>query len=567
MNRAPRLSSSSSPHSSSPPPSSRSAAVSVAATLATAAALSACGMSASDAEGGGVGFGGAQDIGELRDIIERGQVPSSKVLDANGFFAEHYVELPAPTCGQPLCVHPMLARGRDWVTGEKKLTLQLSMSTTIDPATLPKRPLDLVVIVDRSGSMREDERMVKVQRGLRLLIEQLGEDDQMALVSFDHAARVNAPLGASPETLLSAVNALTPGGSTNIYQGLEMGLDIARDQLAIEERESRVILLSDGLATAGNTSSPAILSLADGFVAEGIGLSTIGVGLSFDTELMRGLAERGAGNFYFLEDAEAVDEVFTQELAITMTPIATKLDLKVTAGPGLLISDAAGHKAWTREARQAQLKLPAAFAVSRDGSPGQGRRGGGGALFLELQDTSASGEETATVTFTYQVPGQAEPQTQTVVVSRIGEPVEGDPRPAVSHAAMLKHSAMYEMYRGLRATLERSDRYSYCSTATLSQLIAYGTTWNDIFADEDIAADLVLAEQLSKNLTNYRPAWEGSLADCLTNEEAGYPYGDDYHDHNRGLVCSAGGSAAGLAPLGLALLAMVRRRRVRAAAN
>lgn len=566
MNRAPRLPSS--PSSSLLPPA-RSAAVSIAATLATAAALSACGMSANDSAGGGVGFGGAQDIGELRDIIERGQVPRSNILDAGGFFAEHYVELPAPTCGQSLCVHPMLARGRDWVTQEKKLTLQLAVSTTIDPATLPKRPLDLVVIVDRSGSMVEDERLVKVQRGLRLLLEQLGEGDQMALVTFDHAARINAPLGSSPETLLSAINALRPGGSTNIYDGLEMGLDIAKDQLAIEERESRVILLSDGLATAGNTSSPAILALADGFVEEGIGLSTIGVGLSFDTELMRGLAERGAGNFYFLEDAAAVDEVFTQELAISMTPIATKLDLKVSAGPGLLISDAVGHKAWTRDARLAQLKIPAAFAVSRDGSPGQGRRGGGGALFLELQDTSASGEETATVTFSYQLPGQAEPQTQTVVVSRIGEPVEGDPRPAVSHAAMLKHSAMYEIYRGLRTALERNDRYSYCAAPTLSQLIAYGTTWNDIFADEDIAADLALVEQLEQNFSTNsgRRPWEGSLADCLTNEEAGYPYGDDYHEHNRGMVCSAGGSAAGLAPLGLALLAMVRRRRARAAAN
>jgi Ca-activated chloride channel homolog len=547
-------------------PSSRSAAVAIAATLATAAALSACSgdMAAGD---GNVGFGGAQDIGELRDIIERGAVPSSKTLDAGGFFAEHYVELPEATCGQPLCVHPMLARGRDWLTQEKKLTLQLAVKSTIDPATLPKRPLDLVIIVDRSGSMVEDGRMTKVKSGLRLLVEQLGAEDHLALVSFDSTSRIDVPLGATREQLRAAINALQPAGGTNIHDGLRMGLALAKEQLSIEERESRVILLSDGLATAGNTSSPAILGLADAFVEEGIGLSTIGVGRDFDTELMRGLAERGAGNFYFLEDAEAVNEVFTEEIALSMTPIATRLSIAVTAGAGLLIRDTTGHNAWTHDARQATLRLPAAFAVSRSGAPGQGRRGGGGALFIELADTSASGEETATVTFSYRVPGQAEPLTQTVVVSRVGEPAEGDPRPAVSHLAMLKHSAMYEMYRGLAAALERADGYSTCAVATLREVTASATPWNDIFNDEDIAADLELVAQLMSNLRSAGFSdGGGTLSQCLTNEESGYPYGDDYHEHN-GFMCSSGGTAGGLAPLGLALLALVPLRRRRASAR
>ena len=71
------------------------------------------------------------------------------------------------------------------------------------------------------------------------------------------------------------------------------------------ERQNRVIFLSDGLATVGNTSQQAIVQMATGYIERGIGLTTIGVGDSFDVLLMRGLAEFGAGNFYFVEDAAA----------------------------------------------------------------------------------------------------------------------------------------------------------------------------------------------------------------------------------------------------------------------
>src|SRR5688572_11874172 len=103
--------------------------------------------------GGNVGFGGAQDIGQFRAILDAGGIPGEDTLDANGFFAEHYSESPPADCGQQLCVVGQMAVGRDWVRGSDAAVVQLSLTTPVDPSTLERRPLNLVVVMDTSGSM------------------------------------------------------------------------------------------------------------------------------------------------------------------------------------------------------------------------------------------------------------------------------------------------------------------------------------------------------------------------------------------------------------------------------
>ncbi|MBA3541096.1 MAG: VWA domain-containing protein, partial [Deltaproteobacteria bacterium] len=140
----------------------------------------------SDASGGGgVSFGGAQDIGEFRGILEGGEIPGPSTLDANGFFNEHYNAPPPVSCGHTLCLTPGMAVGYDWLTGAKQATLQISINTAVDPSTYTRKPLSLVVVVDHSGSMAEDQRLDKVKVGLTTLIDNLQDDDRLAIVAFD----------------------------------------------------------------------------------------------------------------------------------------------------------------------------------------------------------------------------------------------------------------------------------------------------------------------------------------------------------------------------------------------
>ncbi|MEZ4358588.1 MAG: VWA domain-containing protein [Kofleriaceae bacterium] len=525
--------------------------------LAAACAGSGAGDHA-DGNGGNVGAGGAQDLGVFRDVIERGQIPSPTLLDPNGFFAEHYVEQPPADCGETLCVSAMFARGKDWVTGERRSTLQVALTTPVDPATLPRRPLSLVIVVDRSGSMAEDGRLLKVQRGLRLLVEQLQPEDRVALVSFDDRVELAAPLTASPQELYRAIDALTPRGGTNLHAGLRAGLQLGQE--ALPERDRRVLLLSDGLATAGEVSSSAIEAMAQTYVRTGVGLSTIGVGTTFDFQLMRDLAEVGAGNFYFLEDAAAVDEVFTEELAISMSPLALDISLTVTPRPRVTIERGTGRGADA----SGTIYLPAAFSVSRTGAPPtNGRRGGGAVWFFDLEGVDLAEGAPASLELSYALPGQPGRFTQRVDVPPLDAPADDATLPTVSRAAMLKQVAMYNVYLGLLRATSDARWSGDCALAELRQLHDAIELWNRVFADADLAADQLLVDHLAANLRarGYRES-TADVATCASSSP--YPHEDPYDDTYEGLdcTCSAGGPG-GLAPIALVLgaLGFHRRRR------
>src|SRR2546423_1543668 len=100
--------------------------------------LAGCSSSAADlsgapAPGGGVSSGGAQDIGELRAILDRGEIRGPDTFDANGFFNEHYTAPPPAACGSLLCVTAGMSVGRDWLAGAHQATLQLAVTSTVDP--------------------------------------------------------------------------------------------------------------------------------------------------------------------------------------------------------------------------------------------------------------------------------------------------------------------------------------------------------------------------------------------------------------------------------------------------
>ena len=327
-----------------------------------------------------------------------------------------------------------------------------------------------------------------------------------------------------------------------------------------------MLFLSDGLATAGNTSRTAIVALAEERVAEGIGVSTIGVGRQFDPAVMRRLAERGGGNFYFLEDAQAVDEVFKEELKVSMTPIALDVRFALTFGRGYVLTAMAGRDGWTSTATGGTLTIPAAFAASRDGAPPtMGRRGGGGALFFDLSELDLPGaDQVATVEFSYRLPGQTARHTQLTAVTQISPAEQDAPRPSVSHPAMQKLSAMYNLYRGLREATNGAASYASCTIGTLQRTRDGAARWNLAAEDTDVTADLVLIDKFIANLRRAgfpEPSeadWNKSYEQCRA--DAPTPYGDDEIDHQH-MACSSAGAGAGAWPLLLALLAVRRRRR------
>lgn len=521
---------------------------------------------AADSPGGGVSFGGQQDIGQFRGILESGGIPGPDTLDANGFFNEHYSEIPASGCTSPLCLTPGVSVGRDWLTDQHQATLQIAIHTNIDPTTLERKPLNLVVVVDRSGSMWEDQRMEKVKLGLHTLVDNLGESDRIAIVQFDDKVDVLAPFAETPnkEELHALISSLTPRGATNIFGGLRKGFELASEAFSLE-RQNRVIFLSDGMATAGNTDRRAIIEMADSFVDDGIGLTTIGVGLSFDVQLMRGLAEHGAGNFYFLEDAAAATEVFAQELDYFVTPLALDVKIAALAGRGWRFGGAVGSSLWSSTSSSGMATIPAVFVASRTSQgPDPGRRGGGSMLFVQLEPTGLGGDGTvAVLELSYRLPGTSEVVTQQITLAYPHDPAEVPTDTYLSVPEMAERYAMYNTFLGLRYATRAALHDYGCAIAALERTKAGALAWNARHEDPDIAADIELIDMFIANLYAHGGAvYEPSLAHCGVDlyEDDGYPYGDhDVHYHG---LCSAGGGSGGWLVIALAGLFAVRRRRL-----
>ncbi|MSQ82864.1 MAG: VWA domain-containing protein [Myxococcales bacterium] len=350
-------------------------------------AFGAAGTAATKPGSHGVTQAGAQDFGAFRQILEAGKAPAPGVLDDLGFFAEHKLDYPKAACGDDLCMHGLVGSMANMINGANCTLVQIGLNTPLDPQTLPRPPLDLVLVIDTSGSMQGDA-MTYVKEGLKRMLDSLEAVDRVSLVTFSTEAQVAvAGISAAEKLKLAAVFAgIEANGSTNLYDGLFMGFQVAAKQLTAG-RSARVVMLSDGKATAGIQDNAKLVSLARSWAKKGIGITTIGMGAEFDVVAMRDLAEAGGGNFYFIDKAKAAGEVFQEEVKTAFLPLA--LDVKITfaPGPGYVVRAVYGTHGWNGGPNGGIIEIPALYLAKRTDSTAPitaGRRGGGGAIVIEM---------------------------------------------------------------------------------------------------------------------------------------------------------------------------------------
>jgi Ca-activated chloride channel family protein len=342
---------------------------------------------------GNVGVSGGQDFAAFRRALDDGKIPGRDTIDATGFFGEHYTSLPPPSCGRTFCLHGMLSVSKDLARGGTMTLLQMGMNSTVDPATVAKPALDLAVVLDHSGSMAAAGKMDFAKQGVQLLIDALGPQDTFTLIIFDdNVKRLFGPARVTDKAALKGqVAEIQPAGGTNIYDALEAGYQAALGAQDDSEQR-RVIFLTDGLPTVGNTDAGQIRAMSSRYNQKYVGLTTIGLGSDVNLQLLRGLAEAGGGNFYYVEKPAAVREVFTEELAFFVAPIAYDLELSFSQVPGYVLKTVYGTALWQSMPAGGQVNVPSVFLVSRtssDASPATGgRRGGGSAILAELSPAS-----------------------------------------------------------------------------------------------------------------------------------------------------------------------------------
>jgi Ca-activated chloride channel family protein len=475
----------------------------------------ACGMDSSDAsagggEGGGGGFGvgqgGAQDFGQFRAILDAGEIPGPETLDDVGFFNEHKLELPPADCGQDVCVHGELGVMGNMITGSNCTLVMLGMNTAVDPSEMERPPLNLAIVVDTSGSMMGDP-IAYLREGLFRMLDDLQPEDRISLVAFSSEAAVVAEHVAGDDPMLSlAIGNLSANGQTNIYDGLRMGYELV-ERYAEPGLQNRLILLSDGEATAGITSPARLVNLSTEYSLAGYALSTIGVGEEFDPALMRELSETGSGAFYFLEDPSAVVEVFEEEVKTFLVPLAQDVVVDLVVDPGYSLRAIYGTKNAQVWGNTGHLEIPSlqiAHRTSVDDNA-NGRRGGGGAIIAELVPRSpgevAEAGTVGSLQMTYDRPSDGEAVEQAFKITTALQPGDTPEAGEFSFTGVEKAFVMLNVFAGFEMASTRAAYGDYNGALAVLVPLSDGVeAWLEGNPDADIEDDLRYIDKFIANL-------------------------------------------------------------------
>ncbi|MEO0446021.1 MAG: VWA domain-containing protein [Verrucomicrobiota bacterium] len=220
--------------------------------------------------------------------------------------------------------------------GKKNTTyLKVGLTGFEFPNQEDRPPVNVALVIDRSSSMG-GEKIVQARKAATMAIERLQPSDIVSVIAYDNSVEVLAPATKLTDKaqVLRCIEELTPRGSTALFAGVSKGAAELRKFLA-EERVNRVILLSDGQANVGPQSPGELGELGASLVKEGISVSTIGLGLGYNEDLMAKLAFKSDGNHIFVEDESQLVAIFNEEFGDILSVAAQEVLVRIECAPGI----------------------------------------------------------------------------------------------------------------------------------------------------------------------------------------------------------------------------------------
>jgi len=217
---------------------------------------------------------------------------------------------------------------------QKRVLLRVGVQTQ-RPKARARRPVHLTFLVDTSGSMATEGKLGLVQRSLRFLVDQLSPGDTVAIATYaGFTQELLPPTGMEKRAEIhAAIEGLTAGGSTAMQSGLELAYDLAWRSFKPGE-VNRVLLLSDGDANVGATRHGDMLQSIQYYADRGVTLSTVGFGDgNYKDDTMEQLADKGNGNYTYVDDFSQAKRVFGENLLGTLEVVAQDVKLQVEFEP------------------------------------------------------------------------------------------------------------------------------------------------------------------------------------------------------------------------------------------
>ncbi|WP_411381629.1 vWA domain-containing protein [Pseudomonas sp. MPB26] len=267
----------------------------------------------------------------VRRFLNQGSLPPEgavRLEEMVNYFPYNYA---LPTDGSTFGVTTEVA-ATPWNPHTRLLRIGIKAS---DHAVAELAPANLVFLVDVSGSMDRREGLPLVQSTLKLLVDQLRDQDRVSLVVYAGESRVvlKPTSGRDKVTIRNAIDQLTAGGATAGASGIELAYQMAREGF-IDNGINRILLATDGDFNVGISDFESLKQMAARQRKSGVSLTTLGFGVNnYNEHLMEQLADAGDGNYAYIDNLREARKVLVDQLSSTLAIVARDVKLQVEFNP------------------------------------------------------------------------------------------------------------------------------------------------------------------------------------------------------------------------------------------
>ncbi|MFD2921065.1 von Willebrand factor type A domain-containing protein [Terrimonas rubra] len=276
----------------------------------------------------------AASYGNVRRFLNNGSLPpagSVRIEEMINYFHYNY---PQPAADKPFTINTEMTQA-PW-NKDHKLVMIGMQGKRIATDKLPAS--NLTFLIDVSGSMEDENKLPLVKASMKMLTDQLRENDKVSIVVYAGAAGLvlKPTSGANKIKIKEAIDNLEAGGSTAGGEGIRLAYKTAKQNF-IAGGNNRVILCSDGDFNVGESSDDAMERLIETERKAGVYLTVLGYGMgNYKDSKMQKLAQKGNGNHAYIDDISEAKKVLVNEFGGTMFAIAKDVKLQVEFNPALV---------------------------------------------------------------------------------------------------------------------------------------------------------------------------------------------------------------------------------------